>query len=119
MFCLPRFNSFGREQKVLVFGGFCGAVDDTGRANEPSRWNCVAAVVRQVLTRDPVHWGIEVCPRVLTQRDRIPVPAGAPVVVATDLTHAQSRGRREHVGQADDRRVWTERLCKIDDANGA
>ena len=113
MLCFPTFNEINSQQKVVVGGGFSGAINHTHWCNHMLSRNGVGCIVWQVPARHPVHRRIKVRARVFTTRKIIPVPTGTALVIVRYLLNAK-RPTLAHFGRQGNRwNVRTQKLCEI------
>jgi len=73
-----------RKQPIRVRSSLGRAIHNRRRCHEYTGINCVHCIVRIVFTSHPMDRGIEMCTRVFTTGEVVPVPSGSFLVVATD-----------------------------------
>src|SRR6202050_3038695 len=78
---LPGLELTVREEKVRILRDLRGHVDHAGWADELLRRNRIGRVVGQILSRHPVHGGVEVRAGMFAKPHRIPVPGWTPGVI--------------------------------------
>ena len=87
VFLFPGFDTVNGEQEVGGLLDIGGNVDNAGRADKFSWRDSIGGVVGQVFAGDPVDGGIEVGAGMLAQRDDVPVPRRATIIVVGDFDH--------------------------------
>ena len=84
MLYLPSLQMLNRKQPIRVRSSLGRAIHNRRWCHEYTGIYCVHCIVRIVFTSHPMDRSIEMCTRVFTTGEVVPVPSGPFLVVATD-----------------------------------
>src|ERR1051326_1431137 len=119
MLALPLLDALDGEQEIGVLRHISRYIDHACGAHKFLRRNFVHAAVRQVLAAYPMDRRIKMRTGMLAGLKAVPVPSRAAIVIMRKLPDLKRRRVVPLRRQRQQRRLRTQRLGKVDDAQGA